>query len=269
MRSEWRIRLRSFVAAALVLLVAACAQAAEGKENYRLGPGDSIRIDVYDTPELDRTARLNEKGQVGYPLVGTLELGGLTPAEAADRIAARLKAENILRNPQVTVAVEAYRSRRVTVLGAVPEPGEYFLSDERTVVDVLAKAGWVKENGADYVLLTRATSDGESQYRLTLDALTSGEHRGLQAQAGDRLFVPKQQVFYIQGAVNNAGSYRFQDDMTVMEAISVGGGLTKRGSRGRIEIKRRDDNGDVQTFDAELDDRLRPNDTVLVKERLF
>lgn len=247
----------------------AAAQASADTDNYRMGPGDEIRIEVYDTPELSMRARISESGHIGYPLLGRLELAGLTEAEAAEHIASGLRSEDILRNPQVTVAVETYRSQRVTVLGEVPQPGEYFISDERTVVDMLAKAGWIKPEGADYVLLTRRTQEGEKQYRLTLDELTSGRHQGLQAHAGDRLFVPKEEVFYIQGAVNSAGAYRYKDGMTVMEAISIGGGLTPRGSRGRIEIKRRNGEGEVETLDAEPEDELKPGDTVLVKERLF
>lgn len=259
----------AWLLAAVAAWAAPVAAQPTDTENYRLGPGDEIQIRVYDTPELTMKARISESGDVGYPLLGRLELAGLTESEAADRIADGLRAEGILRNPQVTVSVEEYRSRRVTVLGEVPQPGEYFISDERTVVDMLAKAGWVKPEGADYILLTRRTEEGEKQYRLGLDELTGGRHQGLEAAAGDRLFVPKQDVFYIQGAVRSAGSYRYKEGMTVMEAISIGGGLTERGSRSRIEIKRRNEEGDMKTVDAELEDELEPGDIVLVKERLF
>lgn len=268
--------MRGFAHLALWLLVLfamsvrpAAARPEADTSNYRLGAGDEIRVHVYDTPELSMKARISQSGHIGYPLLGKLELAGLTASEAADRIARGLKSENILRDPQVTVSVEAYRSRRVTIMGEVPEPGEYFMSDTRTVVDMLAKAGWTKPEAADYILLTRRTDDGEKQYRLALDELTGGKHQGLRLEAGDRVFVPKQEVFYIQGAVKSAGAYRLEEGMTVMEAISIGGGLTKRGSRGRIEIKRRDGEGQVRTLEAELDDVLRPGDTVLVKERLF
>jgi len=264
-----------FVVATLFLLPPTWAQqppqasASAAPENYQMGPGDGLSINVYDTPELSIEARINESGEINYPLLGTVMLDGLTEIQAADKIAKQLKQKNLIKDPNVTVTVDTFQSRRVTVVGAVPNPGEYFLSDQRSVTDLLGKAGWIKPDGADYLLLTRKENGQEKQMRLSLSDVTSGPQRSMQVQAGDVLFVPKEEKFYIQGAVKEPGAYRLTENMTVIEALSIGGGLTPRGSRSRIELKRRDDAGKVKSYDAELEDAIKPNDTIYVKERLF
>lgn len=239
-------------------------------DNYRLGPGDEIDVVVYGTPDLSIAARINDSGYVNYPLIGEVYVQGLTTSEAGARIADKLEAAKIIRDPNVTVSVADYRSRRVTVVGEVPEPGEYVLSSERTLVDILAQAGWVTAEGADYIVLTRKGEDGTpGQYRLRLAALTTGKYSGMQAAPGDTIFVPKEQVFYIQGAVQDPGAYRYRDDMTVMQALAIGGGVTPRGSRDRIVLKRRNEEGVIKTYEARLETELAPGDTIFVKERLF
>lgn len=244
--------------------------AAHRTGNYQMGPGDKIMVNVYDTPELSLTTRIDNSGDIGYPLLGEVHVGGLTETAAADKIGRKLEAKHLIKDPSVTITVEEFKSHRVSVLGEVAKPGEYYLSSQRTVVDVLGKAGWLKPDGADYVRLTRDNGEGgKKQYRLALNALTSGQSKAMTVQPGDVIFVPKEQQFYIQGAVNKPGAYRLRQNMTVMEALSIGGGLTKRGSRRRIELKRRGDDGEIHTYDAEPDSKLQPNDTILVKERLF
>lgn len=239
-------------------------------DNYRMGAGDSVRITVYNTPNLSLTTRINDSGAINYPLLGLVQVGGMTESEAAATLATRLEQAHILRDAHVTVAVEEYRSRRVTVLGSVVEPGQFYLAGERSIIDLLAQAGWITENGADYILLTRHTAQGEQQLRIDLAELTGGAHRGMLAQPGDRIFVPKEEVFYIQGAVQQPGVYPYRDDMTVMQALSIGGGLTPRGSRSSIEVKRRAPKTDeIATYEVELTTELRPNDVLFVNERWF
>ena len=115
-----------FVAPAWAQQQAPQGAATSVPQNYKMGPGDGLNINVYDTPELSIKARISESGEINYPLLGTVSLKGLTEIEAADKIAAQLKQQNLIKDPNVTVTVETFQSRRVTVIGAVPNPGEYF-----------------------------------------------------------------------------------------------------------------------------------------------
>ncbi|MDN5938704.1 MAG: polysaccharide biosynthesis/export family protein [Salinisphaera sp.] len=264
------MHIAAFLAVLAMLFAAPGFAQPAGADNYHMGPGDSIHISVYNTPNLTLTTRINDSGNIDYPLLGTVHVGGMTTAEAADTLASGLEQAHILRNAHVTVTMETFRSHQVTVVGSVVNPGTFYLTDERSIIDVLAEAGWITKAGADYILLTRQTDDGSKQLRIDLAQITSGKRRGMLAQAGDRIFVPKEEVFYIQGAVQQPGVYRYRDDMTVMQALSIGGGLTPRGSRSSIEIKRRSPKtGKIVSYDAELTTHLAPDDVIVVNERWF
>ena len=254
----------------LMLLAPALASAQQtGSEYYRLGPGDRISVTVAGSPEFDVTTRIREDGAIGYPYLGTVQLGGLTLGEAENRIQRQLLTAKLLRNPQVTVAVLEYLSRQVTVLGEVKNPKRYGLSAPSTVLDMIAEAGGRLNDGADYVILIRRENGQSKRYTLTMDQLVASSAAATQVQADDIIIVPRMDVFYIEGAVQKAGEYRLEDNMTVMQAIAVGGGLSPRGSYSRIEIERRGADGQMQTLDADLHDVLRPGDLLHVKERIF
>jgi len=88
-------------------------------------------------------------------------------------------------------------------------------------------------------------------------------------QNGDTIFVPRAPVFYIYGEVQRGGAYKLEQGMTVMQAISVGGGLTLRGSDRRLEVRRRADSGQTQQAGIKLTDVVQPNDVIYVKESFF
>ncbi len=254
----------------LMLLASGIVSAQQtAPESYRLGIGDQISVNVAGSPEFDTTTRIREDGAIGYPYLGAVQMGGLTLEEAENRLERELLAAKLLRAPQVTVTVEQYLSRQVTVLGQVKNPKRYGLSGPSTLLDLIAEAGGLLDDGADYVILIRRENGQPKRHLLTMDALTAGDAVGTRVQADDVVIVPRMNVFYIEGAVQKSGMYRLEENMTVMQAIAVGGGLSPRGSYRRIEIKRHKSNGQIATLDAELDDILKPGDLLHVKERIF
>src|SRR5436190_5437975 len=141
--------------AALAFTLSAAAQGKGAKET--LGSGDSVRVTVFQNPDLTTEGRLSDSGSVVIPLIGEINFNGLTPAEAGGRVAERLKKGNYILNPQVSVALLQVRSRQVSVLGQVNRPGKYALEDKASrLTDILAVAGGVAPGGADYVTVTRA-----------------------------------------------------------------------------------------------------------------
>jgi polysaccharide export outer membrane protein len=256
--------------AAVLLTTPAIQGRAESRET--LGPGDAIRITVFQNPDLTTETRIAEQGTILFPLVGEVALNGHTPAGAAAVIAERLKRGNFMLNPQVNVSVTQVRSRQVSVLGQVVRPGRYALDDTRSrVTDVLALAGGIAPTGGDTVTVlfrrngetTKREVDVRGMYR-------SGDlSENVELQNGDEIFVPPAPVFYIYGEVQRAGAYRLQPDMVVMHALSLGGGLTLRGTERGLKIHRRLPDGTVQRVDAALTDALQPDDVIYVKEALF
>jgi polysaccharide biosynthesis/export protein len=228
------------------------------KSDAKLGVGDTVRVTVFQQADLTGDSRISERGTISMPLIGDVKIGGLTQAEAGKHIAAELKKGKYLNNPQVTVALATLRSRQVSVLGQVARPGRVALDDSARITDVIAAVGGIGAAGADTVTVIR---NGESQkVELTKDFVL---------QHGDTVYVDRAPVFYVYGEVPRGGAYRLEPNMTVMQAIVAGGGITPRGSDRRLKLRRAGADGKVVEKDAKPQDAVQADDVIFVKEALF
>jgi polysaccharide export outer membrane protein len=251
------------------LLLAAPAWSADN--DYRMGTGDVLRITVYGQPDLSTEARVGDSGNITFPLIGDVRMAGVTPAQGETEIAARLSKGGFINEPFVTVNVVQYRGQQVSVLGRVNRPGKHSLEKISRVTDVLAMAGGIAGDGADTITLVR-TRDGKPEYRdIDMIALfkPGSEASNEIVQDGDIINVARQHMFYIYGEVQRPGAFRLEQNMSVVQALSLGGGLNQRGTQRGIKILRRDDNGVMQQLDAQLSDPVRKDDVIYVKESLF
>ncbi len=190
-------------------------------EAYRIGERDLLSIQIYGEPELSGSATVGEDGRVFVPLVGAVEVRGLSPHEAAQRLAERLS-DGYLVRPQVSVEVEEYRSQKVSVVGAVRRPGEYFLSGPTTILDLLARAGNIDaEKSAREVRIRRVS--GET-FVVGLDALLSRGEGDVLLERGDVITVPEGQFVYVAGEVAKPGAVVFWEGLTVTQALTKVGG---------------------------------------------
>lgn len=241
--------------------------------NETLGEGDVVRVTVFQNPELNTEARISERGEINFPLVGEVQIGGLTPADAEARIAQRLSAGKFVVRPQVNLSVVEVRSRQVSVLGQVGKPGRYPLdgvSDKLT--DVLALAGGINPGGDDNVVVMLNRNGKASRTQIDVPAMyrTGDMSHNMRLENGDVIYVERAPQFYVYGEVQRSGGYRLEPDMTVMQALSVGGGLTARGTLRGLEIQRRMPDGQIHELSpVRLTDLVEPNDVILVRERLF
>jgi polysaccharide export outer membrane protein len=237
-----------------------------------LGSGDSIRVSVFQHPDLSVEARVSERGTIQYPLLGEVALAGQTPAAAGERIASGLRSGRFLRDPQVSVTLLQLRSRQVSVLGQVARPGRYPLEESGAkLTDVLALAGGVAAGGADTVTVTGTRDGAPVQWRVDVPALIAGGDAAKvpEVQPGDTLYVPRAPQFYVYGEVQRAGAYRLEPDLRVMGALSLGGGLTPRGTQRAPRIHRRMPDGSVKVLEARLTDAVQPDDVIYFRESLF
>jgi polysaccharide biosynthesis/export protein len=251
---------------------AAASSATAVAPDYRLGPGDSIKVTVYQNPDLTVETRVSESGSVNYPLVGAVKLGGLSIGEAERAIAHALRTANILKQHQVNIVLQQVRGNLVSVLGQVQKPGRFALETTNVrVSDMLAAAGGVTSTGDD-VLILSGTREGKP-FRKTIDipALfqnTRGENDIVLAP-GDTLYVDKAPLFYIYGEAQKPGPYRIERGMTVLQALAQGGGPTNRGSQNRLRLNRTGPDGKVVTTEPRLTDPVQPGDVLFVRESLF
>ena len=259
------------ICASALLPISSWAQKT-GTPEYLLGSGDVLRISVFQNPDLTLETRVAEDGAISYPLIGSVQVGGGTITAAERKITQMLKDGGFILKPQVSILLLTVRGSQVSVLGQVNRPGRYPIETANTrLSDALATAGGIAPTGADMVVFL-GTRDGKS-LRQEIDLTTlfqSGSGGGDRLmQGGDILYVQRAPMFYIYGEVQRPGSYRLERDMTVMQALASGGGLTPKGTQRGVTIHRRGGDGKVQTVQPTLDDALKADDVVYVKESLF
>lgn len=243
--------------------------------DYRLealGMGDMIRVSVFRNPDLTTEARVSERGTIMFPLIGEISVTGLTPTQVSKQIADKLRAGRFVVDPEVTVSIAQVNSRQVAVLGNVQKPGRYPLdATTAKVTDLIALAGGIAPTGSDQITVM-TTRNGKTERReIDLAAMIrSGDlSQNLELQAGDTLYVGRAPMVYVTGEVTRAGAYRVEKDMTVMQAIALGGGITPRGTERGIRIHRKNGDGQIHRMEAKLTDPVQTDDVIFVRESLF
>jgi polysaccharide biosynthesis/export protein len=264
--------LRLLVAAATGLALLSVANAQQSRDDYVLGPGDVIRIQVFQSQDLTVEARVSENGVISYPLLGVIRVGGLSPTDAERLIARRLREGNFLQNPQVTLNVLQFRSQQVSVLGNVNKPGRYALETTgMRLSEVLSMAGGITPQGADEVVLM--TNRGGRVQRIEIDLVdmfaTGDLAKDIPLQSGDVIYVNRAPQYYVYGQVQRPGMYPLDRGMTLAQAIAKGGGLTLRGTDRGVRVHRRYGSRTVQVLEPKLDDPILPDDLIFVRESIF
>jgi polysaccharide export outer membrane protein len=243
--------------------------------DYRIGPGDILRIAVYGHEDLTQTVIVQPGGTFIFPLLGAIPAADATPAELEERIAARL-AKGLIRDAKVMVAVQEYRSKVVYVVGEVARPGTYPLAGQATVVEMLSRAGPVSPQAGQEVLILRAgapggaapTAQGEV-LRVDMREIQAGHlDKNLVLRAGDTVMVPQAERIFVSGEVRNPGAIPFSDGLTIRQAVSLAGGFTPDASTGKARVVRQV-NGRTLTLKLKVDEPVLSGDTVVVQTRLF
>jgi polysaccharide export outer membrane protein len=264
-------------------MLLAFAIAASARQNeYIVGPQDVLTVTVYDQADLTGKYPVDADGTLTFPLIGRVKVGGLNLRGVEAELKKQL-ANGYLKNPQVSVAVEQFKSQRIFVMGEVRAPGTYPLSGEMTVIEALARAGSTTNDAADEVMIVRppAGSGGSGPVlpdqqadatviRVNVRELQAGKlSQNVALHDGDTLVVPRAQSVFVFGQVKTPGAYSITQGTTVLQALSLAGGVTDRGSTGRVYIVRTDADGKKRETKVKLTDVVQPGDTLVVKERFF
>ena len=263
-------RALAFFGLYLGLLFGACAE--EKIFEDKLGPGDVIRVFVYKSADLSAEFRVQENGQITFPLVGMQKLAGLTLPDAEKQIGDALVKGGFLQAPQVSISLVSARHRQALVLGYVPKPGVISLEYVNTrLSDVLAAAGGIAVTGSDTVVVTgqRKGVAFRSEINIADMYLDGKKDADLLMEGGDVVYVHRAEVFYVHGEVQRPGSYRLEHHMTLQQALVTAGGLTRRGSDSGLRVQRRLKDGKVVDISPALSEQLLPDDVIFAKESLF
>jgi polysaccharide export outer membrane protein len=257
--------------------------ATSSSTEYVVGPQDRLSIVVVDEPTLSKLFTVGADGSFDFPYIGSVKAAGLSVRTIQQDITARLK-EKYLRNPQVSIEVESYRSQVVYVWGQVKNPGAVTLKGSINLTEALAMAGSPTPDAGSYIEINRRprgpsaspdppiATDGAKPAppeRISMVDLQSGRAQNVMLADGDTIFVPKAETFFVTGYVKNGGPFLHEVGMTVSKAVSMAGGITEKGSRSRIRITRVVDGKQVVIRDVKIDDPVLPGDSVEVLSRLF
>ena len=268
------------VVALIALVASSHIASAQSTSDYLIGPQDVVTIQVYDQADLGGKYSVEADGTFSFPLIGRVKAGGQTLRALEQDLKSKL-ADGYFRNPQVTVAIEQYRSQRVFVMGEVRQPGPVPLTGGMTLIEALARAGSTTSTASGEVAIVRNSqgevrgpvlpdqNSGSDVFRASIKELEGGAlSQNLELRDGDTVFVPRAETIYVFGQVRTPGAYGVQANMTVLQALSLAGGVTDRGAMSRIRIARLLE-GKRTELRVKLDDIVQPGDTIIVPERYF
>jgi polysaccharide export outer membrane protein len=270
-------------------------------KDYKVGPEDQLEVTFLGNNDLGRTVRINGEGEISLPLIGIVQVAGLSPNEVEAKLVRLYKDGRFIRNPQITVTVKEYRHLQVMVTGAVAKPGSYEMIGPRTLLEMLGKAGGLsnKDNqkAGDLVYVircqnapgrrkatqcdaTKPFSPGSQTIVIDLRRLLTEGALGLNIPInnGDVIYVPPAQMAYVLGAVKKPGQVAVKDNLTVTQAVALAEGLDPVLASKNISIIRFDRQGQriiipvnlkAVTKGEEPDPRLKENDIVYVQESGF
>ena len=237
-----------------------------------LGVGDVIKVSVYQSPDLAVEARISEVGQINFPLIGAVTVGGLSVSAAEQRIAQLLRDGGFVLKPQVTIQTVRILSSQISILGQVAKPGRYPIEIVNSKVsEMIASAGGVVPGGADVVTLVGNRDGKPIKLDIDLPAILQAGRAELDVpvENGDIIYVDRAPTIYIYGEVQRPGQLRLERGMTLMQALAQGGGLTSRGTERGIRVHRKDASGATRILELNLNDRVERDDVVYVRESIF
>ena len=161
-------------------------------DDTTLGPGDAFVVRVYGEEELSGNHQVAPDGTIDFPLLGAVQVNGLEPPAVARELQRLLREREMLRDPHVSVYVEQYASKRISVVGAVADPGTFPLEPGMTVVQAISMAGGFSSLAdRDGTVVTRRLNGELVRYRVPAAKVSRGQAQDIEVAAGDIIFVPE------------------------------------------------------------------------------
>jgi polysaccharide export outer membrane protein len=242
--------------------------------DYLLGTGDLLQITVFECEELNAKARISSRGYVTLPLLGQVELKGLSAREA-EVLIENLYDARYLKNPHVSVFVEEHFSQRITLMGQFKNPGTYDYFSKMRLIDVMALGGGINDKAGRIAQIRRMGASAGEPSVLLVDIdkmLREGRSESnLEINAGDVVFVPEAGMFFVDGAVRKPGGYHITRQTSLSEAVSLAGGLAPYASGEKAILVRHLGEGERQVLELDMEDievqrtPVNDRDVILIK----
>ncbi|MCB0308089.1 MAG: polysaccharide biosynthesis/export family protein [Bdellovibrionales bacterium] len=284
----------------LGFLALTCCLVNEAGANYRMGIGDVVEISVLGEKEFSGSFKIAQDGTIDYPYLKKIKVDNKTVDVVADDISTLLQ-KGYLKDPQVNVSIKEYNSQKIMVVGAVTRPGTFVLKGETKVIDAISLAGGIGKSGGKKVILIRGgsetqklmnQSDEAKSNLLTESTVSKVEpilidyygliHQGdfsqnLVMKDGDILNIPEANEIFVLGNVSKPGPVKFEEKMTIVQAVTLAGGTTPTASTKSTYILRHDIDGQKKIpvrLDKVLSNKekniiLLANDVIVIPESFF
>lgn len=249
--------------------------------DYVIGPKDVISVTIFNEEAMSRPSlTVDAEGTVDMPNIGRVPVAGLTARQVEDALVKRYSGAYLI-NPSISVVVKEFRNMVVYVQGAVKNAGAVELTGNPTLLAALTEAGSFAGDAGSYIIITPAAGgEGASgptlpdarnvtnQTRVSRDDVDKGLASNVRLRAGDTIFVPKADRFFVSGEVRTPGDYVLSEGLTVLQALTLAGGTTDRAARNRMKIKRLV-GGFMTELKAREGDFVQPGDTIIVPTRFW
>ncbi len=249
----------------------ACANGgSDSAQVYLLAPGDEIKINVFQNPDLYLETSITAEGVFNFPLIGQVRAIGKSIPDVERAMENSLRNGSYIRNPSISITLAEIKGNSVIVLGQVTNPGIYPIKNNHvSIAEAIAMAGGVNEMGSDAIRFSgyRNGSYFEEVLDFTLNVPSSPLPRFL--KSGDKIYVPRAEIFYIYGQAQKPGAYRVDKGMSVMQAIALSGGITDKGTLRGVTVTRRSIEGAPETKKVDLNSEIKTNDVIFIDESFF
>lgn len=248
------------------------SRGASSPADYLVGPADLLEVKVYESDKLSGSVRVSSRGTITLPLIGNVYVSGLSAREAEQLIETELRNMGYIVDPNVTVFIEEYNSKQVSVIGYVGEPGTYSLEGRETLLDVLVQSKGFSDQAGRTIYVSRTDSNGNGQtYMVDMEELLlkGNSDLNIELKPGDVIYVPSLGNVYIAGAIRNTGSYPLKGEFTTLsQIITTAGGTSSYANNSDIKIIRYLGDGEREIMQADLERILNgEGEDIILKDR--
>lgn len=254
----------------LCLLVLSFFPNSAAAGDYIVGPGDVLKISVYDHNDLETTVRVTENGHIVMPLLGQVKVGGMKTSDVSDQIS-RLLADGYIINPQVNIFIKEFRSKKAVILGQINKPGIAELRGSITFLELISQSGGLKETAGDAATIKRTQNGKQEVIVLSIKSIVEGGDlsQNILIRDGDTIYISKTGMCYVTGEVNRPDAYPSDKETTVLKLITLAGGFTGKASQSSVRIVRLVDNKKTVLKNVDLGTSVIANDIIVVPESFF
>jgi polysaccharide export outer membrane protein len=265
------IQIRTRFLLVLFILILSFASPSNGvADNYIVGSGDVLKIDVYDHPDLQKTVRVSNNGFIAIPFIGQVQVKGMTIPSVTKKLT-QLLADGYIVNPQVNIFIEEFRSKKAVILGQVNKPGLAELRGDMTILEIISQAGGLKESAGDTATIKRIQGGKDEVLLVNIKSIMEGGDlsQNILIQDGDTIYISKGGMCFVTGEVKNPDAYPCDKKATVLKLIARSGGFTGKASKSSVRIVRLVNGKKTILKDLDLNTSVLANDVIVVPESFF